>query len=172
MFDLYLKFKEFWPIIKIFLWVFVILLGIELFQIGFGYLTDWLEKRRIKKWFEKHKRLEDWKKLDGSEFEKVVATIYRNLGYKTKRRRNHGIDIIARKDGKRFFIQCKKMDKVIPDDVRAFWGSIQKQIEKGKGEGGVFVTTGSFTEGSKEFVKDKPIELIDGLKLEKLASQF
>lgn len=171
MFDLYLKFKDFWPIIKIFLWVFVILLGIELFKRGFYYLEIWLKKRRTKKWLEEHKTLEEWEKVDGRKFEEIVAIIFEKLGYKTKIRVDRGIDIIAEKDGKKTFIQCKRMDKVIPDDVRAFWGSIQRQIEKGKGEGGVFVTTGSFTEGSKEFVKDKPIELIDGLELEELAKE-
>jgi len=83
---------------------------------------------------------------------------------------DRGIDIIAEKDGKKTFVQCKRMEKVIPDDVRAFWGSITDLIKKREGEGGIFVTTGSFTEESKEFVKDKPIELVDGLKLEKLAN--
>jgi len=169
MFDLGLKFKDSWPIVKILLLVFAILLSIEIFQIGLNYLAGWLEKRRIKKWLEKHKTLEEWKKLDGREFEKIVAAIFERLGYKTKIRRDGGIDIVAQKDGKRFFIQCKNMDKVIPDDVRAFWGSIVDQIKRGGGEKGFFVTTGSFTKESWEFIKDKPIELIDGIKLEKLA---
>jgi len=158
----------FWQIFKSTWQIWILIVGVGLFRILVEYFLRWFKEWKLKRWLEKHKKLEDWKKLEGREFEKVVATIYRNLGYKTKVRRDGGIDIIARKDGKRIFIQCKRMDKVVPDDVRAFWGSIQKQIEKGKGEGGVFVTTGSFTEGSKEFVKDKPIELIDGLKLEEL----
>jgi len=170
MFDLYLKFKEFWPIIKIFLWIFAILLGIELLEIGFKYLRNWLEKRRTKKWLEEHKILEEWKKLSGKEFEEIVAAIFEKLGYRTKIKRNGGIDIIAWKDKKQFPIQCKQMEKVIPDDVRAFWGSIQDQVSKGKIEKGFFVTTGSFTEGVKEWVKDKPIEFINGLKLEKLTN--
>ena len=168
MFELNLKFQEFWPIIKIFLWIFAISLGIEFFKIGCEYLENWLEKRRTKKWLEEHKTLEDWKKLDGRKFEEIAAIIFEKLGYKTKIRRDGGIDIIARKNRKRIFIQCKRMNKVIPDDVRAFWGSITDLIKKREGEGGIFVTTGSFTEESKEWVKDKPIELIDGLKLEKL----
>lgn len=162
--------KVFWIIIKSLWWIWVIVLIIGLFPVIINWFFKWLEGRRLKKWLEEHKKLEDWKKLDGREFEKVVFTIYRNLGYKAKRRRDHGIDIIAIKDGKRIFIQCKQMDKVKPDHVRAFWGSIEGKIKKRKGEKGFFVTTGEFTEQSRGFVKDKPIELIDGLKLEKLAN--
>jgi len=61
------------------------------------------------------------------------------------------------------------MGKVIPDNVRAFWGSIETQIKKGEAEKGFFVTTGNFSEGIEEWVRGKPIELINGLKLEKLA---
>lgn len=166
----------FWLIIKSLWWVWALALSIGLLPVIINWFSKWfskwLEERRLKKWLEEHKTLEEWKKVDGRKFEEIVAIIFEKLGYKTKIRVDRGIDIIAEKDGKKTFIQCKRMDKVIPDDVRAFWGSIQKQIEKGKGEGGVFVTTGSFTEASKEFVKDKPIELIDGLKLEELANKI
>lgn len=158
-----------WLIIKLLWWVWAIGLVIILAKIFFIWFKKWLDRKRTEKWLEEHKTLMEWKKVDGRKFEEIVAIIFEKLGYKTKIRVDRGIDIIAEKDGKKTFIQCKRMDKVIPDDVRAFWGSIQKQIERGKGEDGVFVTTGSFTEGSKEFVKDKPIELIDGLKLEELA---
>jgi restriction system protein len=170
MFNLALKFKDFWPIIKIFLWVFVILLDIEFFQIGIDYLVDWIEQKRIKKWLEKHKTLEEWKKLEGREFEKIVAAIFRNLGYKVKITggpRDWGIDLIAIKEGKRYFIQCKNIEKVLPSQIREFYGSIVDQLKQG--EKGFFVTTGEFTEECKDFVHGKPIELIDGIKLEKLA---
>jgi len=162
--------KVFWLIIKSLWWVWVIAIGIGLLPRGFDYLAKWLKKGRVKKWLEEHKKLEDWKKLDGREFEKVVAAVYEKLGYKTKIRVDRGIDIIAEKDGKKTFIQCKRMDKVIPDDVRAFWGSITDLIKKGEGEKGFFVTTGNFTDESYDFVKGKPIELVDGLKLEELAN--
>ena len=165
--------RIFWiTFIKPFWWLWLFALGVGLLPRVFNYLAEWREKKRLKKWLEEHKTLEEWKKVDGRKFEEIVAIIFEKLGYKTKIRVDRGIDIIVERDGKKTFIQCKRMDKVIPDDVRAFWGSIQKQIERGKGEGGVFVTTGSFTEGSKEFVKDKPIELIDGLKLEELAKDI
>lgn len=149
----------FWPI-----WVF------GLFFILIEYFFVWLKKWSDKKWLEKHKSLLEWKKIDPRKFERITAMIFEKLGYKTKvigGAGDQGIDIMAHKDGKRIFIQCKKMDKVIPDDVRAFWGSIQPIIKEG--EKGFLVTTGEFTREGKEWVKDKPIELINGLKLENLA---
>ncbi|XOA43044.1 MAG: restriction endonuclease [Candidatus Nealsonbacteria bacterium] len=162
--------RIFWiTFIKPFWWVWIIAIGIGLLPRGFDYLAKWLEKKRVKKWLKEHKTLEEWKKVDGRKFEEIVAIIFEKLGYKTKIRVDRGIDIIAEKDGKKTFVQCKRMERVIPNDVRAFWGSITDLIKKREGERGIFVTTGSFTEESKEFVKDKPIELVDGLKLENLA---
>ena len=161
--------EVFWVIIKSLWWLWLIAFGISLIPIYFRRFERWISKRRAQKWLEEHRTLEEWKRVGGLEFEEIVAIIFEKLGYKTKIRRNGGIDIIAQKDGKRIFFQCKNMDRVIPDHVRAFWGSIEAKIKKGEGEKGIFITTGSFTEGIKEWVKDKPIELIDGLKLEDLA---
>lgn len=157
-------------VIKPFWWVWVIALGIGLLPRGLNYLSKWLEKRRTKRWLEEHKALGEWKKLDGRKFEEITAIIFEKLGYKTKIRVDGGIDIVAEKDGKKTFIQCKRMDKVPPSAIREFYGSIRDRLKEG--EKGIFVTTGEFTQEGKEYAKtrDKPIELIDGFKLEKLAN--
>ena len=163
----------FWILIRELWYLWIIVLFIVLLEQLFYYLERWCKKRRAQKWLKEHKSLEEWKKLSGKEFEETVAAIFEKLGYKTKIKRNGGVDIIAGKDKKQFLIQCKQMEKVIPDDVRAFWGSIQDRVSKGKVEKGFFVTTGSFTEGSREFVKNENIriKLIDGFDLEKLAKE-
>lgn len=168
-----------WEIIKSLWFLWVIALGIAavpvLFNILVRKLVRKIEEIRLKRWLEKHKKLEDWKKLDGREFEKVVAVIYEKLGYKTKITggpKDRGIDIIANREGKRTFIQCKQMEVVQPKYIREFYGSIVDHLKEG--ENGLLITTGVFTEEGYDydFVKDKRIELIDGLKLEKLANQF
>ena len=160
--------RTFWTIlIKPFWWFWVIIFGTPVvISITKSYISKWLDKR----WLKKHKRLIEWKMMNHKKFERIVAIIFEGLGYKTKvvgGAGDQGIDIMAYKNGKRIFIQCKKMDKVIPGDIRAFWGSIQPIIKEG--EKGFLVTTGEFTQKGKEWVKDKPIELINGLKLENLA---
>jgi restriction system protein len=167
MLDLFIIF---WLVIKSLWYVWVVALGVAIIPFVFNILARKIEEIRLRQWLEKHKRLEEWKKLDGGEFEKIVALIYKNLGYKTEvvgGAGDQGIDVIIQKDNKTEFIQCKQMGVVPPKHVREFYGSVVGRLKEG--EKGFLVTTGDFTAEGKEFVKDKPIELVDGLKLEKLA---
>ena len=153
------------------LWATILGIGLILvfFEKFFDWLGKWLDERRVKKWLEEHKTLEEWKKVDDKEFERITAAIFEKLGYKTKvvgGPGDRGVDVIAEKEGKINYIQCKKMEKVSPHAIRDFYGAIVdklKEVEKG-----FFVTIGGFTEEGKDFAEGKPIELIDGLKLEKL----
>src|SRR5437879_1509235 len=77
-----------------------------------------------------------------------------------------GIDVVAHKNGKKYFIQCKKFitREVTPHDVRDFLGAITNV--NNPADQGFFVTTGGFTLMAKEAAKGNPrIELIDGLRL-------
>lgn len=160
----------FWVILKSLWFVWLTVFVTAVIPILINILIRKINEARLRRWLEKHKKLEDWKKLDGRKFEKIVALIYKNLGYQTKiigGAGDRGIDIIIKKDRERTFIQCKQMDIVSPKYVREFYGSVIDHL--GEGERGLLVTTGGFTAEGKEFAKDKSIELIDGLKLEKLA---
>ena len=166
-------FEPFWEITKSLWWLWAIVLGIELIKVFFEKFFDWfgkwLEKRKVKKWLEEHKTLEEWKKVDDKKFERITAVIFEKLGYKTKivgGPGDRGIDVIAEKEGKINYIQCKKMEKVSPHAIRDFYGAIVDKLKEG--ERGFFITIGGFTEEGKAFAEGKPIELIDGLKLEKL----
>ncbi len=159
--------------IKPFWWFWVIALSTPVvISIAKSYISKWLDE----KWLKKHKRLIEWKTMNHKKFERIVAIIFEGLGYKTKvvgGSGDKGIDVIAFKDGKRFFIQCKRKNQVLPKEVREFAGSIQ-DLNKEKGEKGFFVTTGEFTEDGKVFAKDSliEIELINGFGLEKLAKEI
>ena len=166
--------RTFWTtFIKPFWWFWVIILGTPVvISIAKSYIGRWLDK----KWLKKHKRLIEWKVMNPKKFERIVAIIFDGLGYRTKvvgGSGDEGIDVIAYKDGKRFFIQCKRKDQVPPKEVREFAGSIQ-DLNKEKDEKGFLVTTGEFTEEGKAFAKDNPIEieLINGFGLEKLAKEI
>lgn len=166
--------RIFWiTFIKPFWWFWVLIFGVPIvISIAKLYISKWLDKR----WLKKHKRLIEWKTMNHKKFERIVAIIFEGFGYKTKvvgGSGDEGIDIIAYKDGKRFFIQCKRKDQVLPKEVREFAGSI-RDLNKEKGEKGFFVTTGEFTEEGKTFAKDNPIEieLINGFGLEKLAKEI
>ncbi len=137
-----------------------------------SYISKWLDKR----WLKKHRRLIDWKTMNHKKFERIVAIIFGDLGYKARAvggPKDGGIDIIAHKDKKRFFIQCKRKNQIPPREIREFAGAIQN-LNKEKGEKGFFVTTGEFTEEGKSFAKNNPveIELINGFYLEKLVMKI
>jgi restriction system protein len=162
-----------WQIIKSLWFVWLIAFVLAIIPFLLNILVRKIKEVRLRRWLEKHKKLEDWKKLDGIEFEKIVALIYKGLGYKTEiigGAGDRGIDIIMEKDGKRWFVQCKQMEVVSPKYVREFYGSVVSHL--GEGEKGFLVTTGDFTTEGEEFVKDKQIKIINGLKLEKLAESM
>jgi restriction system protein len=158
-----------WTIlIKPFWWFWILLF---LFTLLPSLIGSYIEKFFTKRWLNKHKRLVEWKKMKPRDFEIMVAVVFENLGYKTKvvgGPGDRGIDVVAHKDGKKFFIQCKRKDQVRPTEIRDFAGAIQKlnpETEKG-----FFVATGDFSEEGKLFAKNNPIEiyLINGTELEKI----
>src|SRR3989442_12463439 len=109
------------------------------------------------------------KGMSPSQFEGETAKMFDALGYKTEvvgGANDGGIDVIAYKDGKKYFIQCKKFmtREVTPHDVRDFLGAITNV--NNPADQGFFVTTGGFTLMAKGAANGNPrIELIDGLKL-------
>jgi len=157
------------------LYILAIIVAVALIGPALNFLLNRLrkqvEKRREEKWIKEHGNLIEWKKVSGRKFEKIAAAIFRKSGYKAEvvgKSGDEGIDIELKKDGERYFAQCKRMEKVEPDKVRSFWGAIESYVRKGKIKKGFFVTTGEFSKSEEEFVKDKPIELINGLELEKM----
>ncbi len=107
------------------------------------------------------------RQMPPAEFEDYIADLYNGLGYKTEVvGGSHGgdIDVIAKKDNITRFIQCKKFitAKVTLPDVRDFYGALADHLF---GTKGIFITTNVFTAEAEQFVKDKPIELIDGHEL-------
>jgi len=109
-----------------------------------------------------------FKSLSYGEFEQYVAFLFNKLGYQAEavgKSRDGGVDVVAKKDGVKHYIQCKKYNsgnKVNLHDVRDFYGSLVDFLADSKG---YFITTSSFTLEAEQFAKDKPIELIDGYKL-------
>lgn len=104
------------------------------------------------------------------QFEDYIADLYGKLGYRTEavgKSHDGGIDVIAEKDGKTCYIQCKKYNasKVAVGAVRDFYGAMANKMANGKG---YMITTNKFTLEAEKFAEDKPIELIDGFDLIRL----
>jgi len=72
------------------------------------------------------------KGMSPKQFEAEVAKMFEALGYRTEvvgGANDHGIDVRAYRDGKTYFIQCKKFmtREVTPHDVRDFLGAITNE---------------------------------------------
>ncbi len=104
--------------------------------------------------------------MDPFDFEHLIANLFSKIGLETnttQTSRDGGVDVIAFDDrpilGGKVVIQAKRYRNTVGvESVRALYGVMQ---DEGATKG-VLVTTSSYGTASREFVKGKPIELIDG----------
>ncbi len=118
-------------------------------------------------YFDDNKLLAMFKGMEPDEFENEMAKMFSDLGYKTELTgspHDGGVDIIAIKDGEKYYIQCKKYitNQAGVHDVRDFFGAVTNGLAKR----GFFITTNIFTIDAEKFAEGNPrLELIDGLEL-------
>ncbi len=131
---------------------------------------SWQNRRKFRageKWRSDRELLQWLRGMKPAEFEDYIADLFSRLGYKTQatgKSHDGGIDVIAEKDGKTSYIQCKKFitQEVTVGAVRDFYGALVDHVGNGKG---YFITTNKFTLEAEKFAEDKPIELVDGFDL-------
>ena len=114
----------------------------------------------------RHRQLHDhWMSMSGPEFERELATLYRQLGYRvesTPTSGDQGIDLILRKNGMTTVVQCKSHQKPVgPAIARELFGSMVAF----RADDAILACTAGFTRGVKDFVKGKPITLISASEL-------
>jgi restriction endonuclease Mrr len=106
--------------------------------------------------------------MNPTEFEEYVAELFSKMGFQTKAvggSYDHGVDVVAEKNGIKHYIQCKKYfgrREVGVGEVRDFYGAVADHLAQGKG---YFITTNKFTLEAERFAEDKPIELVDSFNL-------
>ena len=107
------------------------------------------------------------------EFELLVGEAFRLRGFAVEERggaaADGGVDLILRRDGKRYFVQCKqwKVLQVGVPVVRELYGVVAAH---GAG-GGYVVTSGKFTAPAADFARSVGLRLIDGPALEVMIRQ-
>lgn len=111
--------------------------------------------------------------MDWEDFEHLVRELFSKIFTKdggevqvTRASRDGGVDAIAFDNdpirGGKYVIQAKRYNNVVPvSAVRDLYGTM---INEGAVKG-ILVTTSYFGNDSRDFVKDKPISLIDGSNL-------
>ena len=109
--------------------------------------------------------LEDLQRLSGSDFERLIASLFTKDGYTASRRGgsgDEGIDLVLEMGTAKDVVQCKRWKADIGSPViREFYGSM---MHAGARHGFV-ITTALFTQSAREFVIGKPITLIDAQHL-------
>ncbi|MBS4173520.1 restriction endonuclease [Bacillus sp. FJAT-49736] len=118
--------------------------------------------------------------MNWEDFEHLVRGLFEQIFSKdggevkvTQASRDGGVDAIAFDPdpirGGKFVIQAKRYNKVVPvSAVRDLYGTM---INEGAVKG-ILVTTSHYGRDSLEFVKDKPITLIDGANLVHLFNEI
>lgn len=133
--------------------------------------------------FQEQKRIEQYNQgkidnvlqLSPNDFEGFIANLYRKLGYnviQTQATNDQGRDLILKKDGKKYLVECKKYmegNKVGRPEMQKFYAA----IEHDKAVSGIMVTTSDFTDCVKfhTFVQNGKIELVDRNKLLKMIKE-
>ena len=156
--------KSFWPFFVLFIFIIIVKVFFEDFlpilnkRRKFNKQEKWLSGREMVVWVQK---------LKPKDFENYIAHLFVKLGYSvevTGGAYDGGIDLIADKSGVKYYIQCKKFitQQVSVGAIRDFSGSMADKAASGKC---YFSTTNKFTLDAEKFAENKPIELIDGLRL-------
>lgn len=110
--------------------------------------------------------------LSPTEFEKVVAGIYRSQGYKVThigKQGDHGVDLIVLSDtGKKLIVQCKKWKGNVGEPLlRDLFGAMHHE----EAHAAALFTTGGFTTQAREWSSGKPISLYDGERMVELLAK-
>ncbi|GAA2233296.1 MULTISPECIES: restriction endonuclease [Kitasatospora] len=113
--------------------------------------------------------------MDPLDFEKLLAELFRRLGYQTRtteRSGDDGVDVIAENPdpitGGLYVIQAKRYRKTVsPTAVR----DLDATMAHFGANKGILVTTSGFGPGSRRWVEGKPLTLIDGPMLVQLLKE-
>lgn len=115
---------------------------------------------------EKQRDLTSLKALSWREFELLMAEVFRREGFavaETQSGPDGGVDLVLTLGGQTRFVQCKqwRTQKVGVAKVRELWGVVAAREAKG----GVFVTSGHYTQEASLFAEGLDLRLIDGPRL-------
>lgn len=119
---------------------------------------------------QRQRKLEQyWISMDGVGFERELGGLFRAMGYGVRRTPtsgDQGVDLVLRKNGVTIVVQCKAHKNVVgPAVARELFGSMVAFRAKAA----ILACTGGFTKGVHEFVKGKPIRLLDASAIAKMA---
>ena len=107
------------------------------------------------------------------QFEDAIAELFRKLGYEVRQTpfsNDGGLDAIARKDGKKYLIECKRYAATATigrRDLQIFYAAMMDE----KADGGIYINTGIFASTAAKYAEGKGILLYDRSRLPILVNQ-
>ena len=111
--------------------------------------------------------------LSPGDFEVYVGQLFRQKGYRVKLRGGSGdlgVDVELRKrDGKKAVVQCKRYRTTVGSEtVRDLYGTLIHE----RAAHAFLVTTADISDAAREWAQYKPITLIDGETLVRIATSL
>ena len=123
---------------------------------------SFLKRKALQRKADQLRGREDLLNLSPVEFEEMVVEWFKILGYNAKRTGrsgDHGVDVVATKNGAKWIVQCKRWRKPVGENiVRDFYGTLQHE----KAVEGAIIAVSGFSRPAREWAKGKPIRLING----------
>ena len=120
--------------------------------------------------FDELRGLDHVRRLSWQQFEMIVGEAFRRQGYSVAETGRggavDGIDLVLKKGDEKYFVQCKhwKVLRVGVRPIRELAGIISTR----RVTGGLFVSSGAYTNEAIAFARESGIELIDGTALEQM----
>lgn len=130
-----------------------------------------LGNRHFRRMFDTQTDIDTIRQLSWQDFEELLAEAFRRQGYDAEvtggsRTPDGGVDIVLRRGPEKWLVQCKhwKKYRVSVTTVRELQGVVSVE----RAQGGILVTSGTFTRDARRFAEKSLVELIDGEALVQL----
>ena len=155
------------PAVAMIFWVMAVT---ALFSAAYGFVRQQFNRHRRGRRLIAQRTLADLCDLSPTEFEEVVADLFRRQGHRVSEvggPSDGGIDLLLHRNdpaAPEHFVQCKRYRNrtVGVAELREFYGAMAAHQTRCEG---IVVTTGRFTPDAMAFAAGKPIRLIAGAEL-------
>ena len=110
--------------------------------------------------------------LTAGEFKKLVMELLKAMGYEVlslKYESENGLDAVLGKDNKKIVVMVRRFKGSV--SIKLVRRLFEYMLEE-KADGGVFISVGGYSYNVYRFIEGKPVEILDGKDLSKLARDY